>query len=103
MGKSRLEKLLEQREAVNARIRREQTKTQTQQRKDDTRRKILAGAAVLDRAEKDAASKGELHRLLAGFLVRDDDRALFGLAPLPGGAGANSVAPATEPDNRAAA
>ena len=83
MAGKRLEKLLEQREAMNARIRREQAKTATQQRKHDTRRKILAGATVLDRAEKDDAFKAVLQAMLAGFLVRGDDRALFELAPLP--------------------
>jgi hypothetical protein len=103
MGIDRLEKLLEQREAVNARIRREQAKTRTQERKDDTRRKILAGATILDRAEKDAAFKAELHKLIAGFLVRDSDRALFGLAPLPGAAAARDDAPSAGTGGRAAA
>ena len=83
MGTDRLEKLKEQRETIAARIRREQAKARTRERKDDTRRKILAGAVVLERADKDAALKTQLDALLARFLVRDDDRALFGLAPLP--------------------
>ncbi len=82
MDKNTLAKLLEQRELLNARIRREEAKRKVQQRKSDTRRKILAGAAVLDRAAGDVAFKGELDVLLDKFLVRGDDRALFGLAPL---------------------
>ena len=82
MGISTLEKLRIKQEQLQARIRREQAKERTQERKDDTRRKILAGAAMLDRAEKDAAFKLELHALLGQFLVRADDRALFGLPAL---------------------
>jgi large subunit ribosomal protein L7/L12 len=80
MGSDRLGKLLEQREVMNARIRREQAKAKSQARKDDTRRKILAGAAVIERAARDTAFKSELDGLLEGFLTRPDDRALFGLA-----------------------
>jgi hypothetical protein len=47
MARPTLEQLLEQRETMNARIRRELAKRKMQDRKDDTRRKILAGAAVL--------------------------------------------------------
>lgn len=82
MARTTIEELIAKREAVNARIRREQAKARTQERKDDTRRKVLAGAAVLERAAKDDLFKHELHRLLAGFLTRPDDRALFGMAPI---------------------
>ena len=82
MTHDKLQKLLEQREVVTARIRREKGKERTRKRKDDTRRKILAGAGVLDRAERDAAFKAELVALLDGFLMRSDDRALFELEPL---------------------
>ena len=89
MAHDKLQKLLEQREVVAARIRREKGKERTRKRKDDTRRKILAGAAVLDRAERDAAFKAELGALLDRFLTRADDRALFGLEPVA----ADSAAP----------
>jgi hypothetical protein len=48
-------------------------------KKEDTRRKILAGAAVLDEASKQPKFKAELYDLLGRFLTRDNDRALFGL------------------------
>jgi hypothetical protein len=82
MASERLGKLLEKKEAINARIRREQAKARESERNADTRRKILVGAAVLDRSEKDEASRTELQKLLARFLIRADDRALFGLAPM---------------------
>lgn len=93
MARPTLEQLLEQRETMNARIRRELAKRKAQDRKDDTRRKILAGAAVLDRAAKDTAFKDAIQALLAAFLVRADDRALFGLEPI------NEVAVTAEQQN----
>lgn len=50
-------------------------------RKDDTRRKILVGSAVLAEAEKTPAAKQRLMTLLDQHLVRDVDRAVFCLAP----------------------
>lgn len=101
MARTTIEELIAKREAVNARIRREQAKARTQERKDDTRRKVLAGAAVLERAAKDDLFKHELHQQLAGFLTRPDDRALFGLAPLPATPDAKPEA-AEAAENRAA-
>ena len=59
-----------------------QAKLGKQERARDTRRKVLLGAFVLYRLEKgqDEFSKklGDwLHKELAGFLTRDDDKALF--------------------------
>lgn len=51
------------------------------ERKEDTRRKILAGAWVLSQVECGALSRESLQRSLDRFLSRPDDRALFGLAP----------------------
>lgn len=52
-------------------------------RSNDTRRKILAGALVLDMMEKDEATKQRFLDRLDKYLKRADDRALFGLNPLP--------------------
>jgi large subunit ribosomal protein L7/L12 len=54
-----------------------------QQRRDDTRRKILDGAVVAWRCEQSPEFAAELHQWRAKVLTRDDDRALFGLEPLP--------------------
>ena len=52
-----------------------------QQRAQDTRRKILLGALVLqrlqDNSEFSSGLRGWLKRDLPGFLTRDDDKALF--------------------------
>jgi hypothetical protein len=81
VAKERLEKLLAKREEVNAKIRRELGRDRSLKRRQETRRKIIAGALVL--AEKDPAIKAWLARTVAKLLTREDERALFGLAPLP--------------------
>ncbi len=79
----RLKKLEQQQEKIRAAIAREKAKLADQSRKDDTRRKILAGATILTEAEKDSALRNRLYALLDSTLVRPDDRALFGFDPLP--------------------
>jgi large subunit ribosomal protein L7/L12 len=49
----------------------------------DTRRKILAGALILDIIAKDEAAKNKFMPQLDKYLTRADDRALFNLNPLP--------------------
>ncbi len=83
MTNDKLEKLLAQRKAIDERIKLEQNRENERKRKDDTRRKILAGAVVLDEAEHNAAYKTALYSLLERFLTREQDRALFGFKPLP--------------------
>ena len=80
----KLKKLLEQRKALDAKIQLEKKKAREKKRTKDPRRKILAGAAVLDEADKQPKFKEELYNLLGRFLTRDDDRDLFGLAALSG-------------------
>ena len=53
-------------------------------RKDDTRRKILAGAIVLARVQQGQISESEFRTWLDIALTRPDDRALFDL-PVGGG------------------
>ena len=77
---ARLEILIAKRDAVNARIKREQVRTRGDERKKDTRRKVLAGAAVLEWAARDSEFSLRLRSELEKFLVRDADRVLFGLA-----------------------
>jgi large subunit ribosomal protein L7/L12 len=48
----------------------------------DTRRKILAGALILDIISKDEAAKNKFMPQLDKYLTRDDDRSLFSLTPL---------------------
>ncbi len=50
-------------------------------RKEDTRRKILIGATVLARVDRDELDHADLLAWLDAHLTRDDDRALFELPP----------------------
>ena len=50
-------------------------------RKDDTRRKILAGAILLAKVEAGDFDSRTFKRWLEKALVREDDRKLFGLQP----------------------
>jgi large subunit ribosomal protein L7/L12 len=50
------------------------------QRSEDTRRKILAGALVLDMMERDEQTRIKFTDRLDKFLTRPDDRALFELS-----------------------
>lgn len=77
------EEQLERLTAKKARLTERQKRLRAQlsraARKADTRRKILLGAWLMDRAG------GDIERLgvqLSNWLIRDQDRALFGLAPL---------------------
>lgn len=51
------------------------------ERAKDTRRKILVGAAILAKVERDEWPEAKLLAMLDSALIRDDDRALFGLSP----------------------
>ncbi len=49
-------------------------------RSKDTRRKILVGAAILARVERNEWPEAQLLAILDASLTRDDDRTLFGLS-----------------------
>jgi hypothetical protein len=71
----KIKQLQARKEAAEARKLQAMTKGR---RSADTRRKILAGAWVLETMKAE-----ELKTKLDGFLKRDDERELFGLSPLP--------------------
>jgi hypothetical protein len=81
MATEKLVRLKAKQAQLAARIRQEENRARTRERKEDTRRKILAGAAVLDEAEHHPEFNVALIGLLGRFLLRPDDRALFGLLP----------------------
>jgi hypothetical protein len=56
-------------------------------RSNDTRRKILVGAVILAKVESGEWPKERLRELMDQALTRADDRALFGLLPVPSEAG----------------
>lgn len=78
-AKTKLEKLKEQKSKLEHRIQLAEARAKTFEKKQDTRRKILVGAYYLDKAAKDDTME-EINKLMDGYLTRDNDRALFGLA-----------------------
>ncbi|WP_247178546.1 mobilization protein [Escherichia coli] len=80
MAKSRAEKLeeLRQKEAqIKAQIQQLKQREQTEERKKDTRRKILIGGAVLAKIKRGEWNYHQLVSLLDNELKNDRDRALF--------------------------
>ena len=79
----RIRQLEERRARINAEIQQVRSRESQEARKLETRRRILAGAMVLDRvARKELAEKlflADMDR----FLKREQDRAVFGLPPRP--------------------
>ena len=73
---------LEQREQqIRNQLKRERAKLSAEKRKRETRRKIIAGALALE--HKDQAFQATLQHLIAQYVTKPDERALFGLDPLP--------------------
>lgn len=57
MENSRLKKLVERRDQISARIAKLAAEKQAQERRDETRRKIIAGAILLDAVQRDRAAQ----------------------------------------------
>lgn len=71
---------LEKREGqLKARIQKKRAEIQGKSRREDTRRKIIAGALALEHAEQDKAFGDTLQRLLKQHVKRAGDRKLFNL------------------------
>jgi hypothetical protein len=75
----RLAELEAKKAALEAQMQAIQARQNERHRKDDTRRKVLVGAAVLAEAEKDPAAMRKLMTLLDKHLTRPVDRAVFDL------------------------
>ncbi|OYV39706.1 MAG: mobilization protein, partial [Thiomonas sp. 20-64-5] len=65
---------------IEARMRAAESKAK---RAQDTRRKILVGAAILAKVERGEWPRDKLLAMMEATLTRDDDRALFGLPENP--------------------
>ena len=68
-----------QRDTLTRQIRRAQTRVSAADRKRRTRRLILIGSYIEHTTQADPAKQDRLMQGLAGFLERDQDRALFNL------------------------
>lgn len=75
------EKHRAEKEAIVRAKRREQAKILNQRRKDDTRRKILIGAAIQHLVEQGRWNSEKVERLMNSYLDKDQDRELFDLPP----------------------
>ncbi len=93
-----LERRLKQAKALKQQqVAREKAMERKRQRSNDTRRKILVGAVILAKVEHGEWPKERLHDLMDKALTRADDRALFGLLPIPSDA-ETQTGPPVEPD-----
>lgn len=75
----RIAELKQQEAQIRVRLARETAKLRDQERKDDTRRKIIVGALALE--HQDGEFQATLTRLLHQY-VKASDRRLFDLPPL---------------------
>ena len=83
-----LERRLKQAKALKQQqVARERAADKKRQRSEETRRKILVGAVILATVEHGEWPKVRLRELMDKALTRADDRALFGLLPVPSEAG----------------
>lgn len=77
MSKPNLERLLQQKAELDARIQQTRNREAAEERKRDTRRKILAGAYVIQLAENDLKKLGR--ELITAGMLEPRDYALFGI------------------------
>src|SRR5262245_11087737 len=84
MGVSRLQKLLDKKAQLDAQIRALEARTRTQERKNDTRRKVIWGALLMTDMERhpDSPSSQRFQKLADEYVMRAGDRVLLGLPPL---------------------
>ena len=75
-AKKKLKQLTAQKQQLEARKRSEESK---RKRTDDTRRKILVGAAILAKVERGEWPESRLLEMMDKVLTRPDERALFTL------------------------
>jgi macrodomain Ter protein organizer (MatP/YcbG family) len=72
----KLKQLKARKQAIEAR---EKSKQKEQERKDDTRRKILLGSYLIKKMQENAANKEKILAEISEYLVEDRDRKLFDL------------------------
>lgn len=72
----RIAKLKKRRESLTAELNTLAAKAKKEARRNETRRKIVVGAAVLAAMERDPGLAPQLGRLLRRFVTRDHDKAV---------------------------
>ena len=76
------ERLLVKKGQIEARLRDLDARASKQKRADDTRRKIIHGALVLDHGHEEPELAPIMERLIARHVTRRHDRSLLGLPDL---------------------
>lgn len=76
---TKLELLKKKQEQLRLQIQKEQQRESIKKRKEDTRRKILLGAMVLERMEREAEDREQVINKLDSYLTKERDRELFEL------------------------
>ena len=89
---TKLDKLLQKEAQLKAQIQLAKSAERTLEKKRDTRRKVLIGAAVMARVESGRWPQADLLEMMNGFLTRPNERELFELDEL-----AVSAAEVSEP------
>lgn len=79
---SRLQKAMQERAALESKIRRLKSMQSTEARRADARRKIVVGAAILSMTKADPDFKKLIARILHERVTAARDRELLGLPPL---------------------
>ncbi|MCD9468979.1 hypothetical protein GLP37_22155 [Photobacterium phosphoreum] len=78
---TKLEKLTKQIEALQAKANAEKNREREKSRKEETRKKILIGAMVLDGMSKNQDYQSKMLKNLDKYLTAERDRKLFNLTP----------------------
>lgn len=97
----RIDKLKERISQLTNQLQQEQAKERADQRKIDTRKKILLGAMVMNRMEQGFFARETIREWMDSYLTRDHDRALFDLPPLKKPEDFNKGDTASPPANNA--
>ena len=82
MSTEKLESLLKRQEQLKAKIQKEKNKEKEKSRKEDTRKKIIIGAAIIKETETNDALKKWLDNYINNRITKASERELFGLPPL---------------------
>lgn len=84
MSTDALDKLLQKRQQLDAKIQAKRNRLRQDERKRDTRRKIIIGAIAMEHADQgnDPEFAATLYRLLNRYVVKPGDRELLDLPPL---------------------
>ena len=83
MADDKLKRLREKLRAVKAQIQKAENQKKRTERNIDTQRMVLIGRAMTQWAKHHKENDAILMRELDRFLTRNDQRAAFGLPPLP--------------------